>query len=432
MSNAPLNADLGTNYEMDTIGKEMTPLRSSSWAQRTFSKIKPGSIRGSIFTLVSTAIGAGCLSLPGRMANSGIFLFLIIMFMVAVVSYLSIVTIARAADHYNTYLFSQLIAKALGQRWGLVIDFIIIIYIYGTVIGYQILVGEFVPSILGSLTLHGNFKVERDVAMIIINVAVVIPLGMLRNLSALRFASIVSVVALVMIAIVLMAELPFFNHHYDDLEYFDFNINIFSTYAVTLYSFVCHCNVPIVHSELINRDVKRMSKAAFRAVLVVLCGYTVISLFGYLSVPKGTPSIITQRDTPPGIHKDWVMVVARVLFTITLIFAIPINSPPFRNSVAKFCFHQEKPTLKLHIFVTLFLLLTTLVIAIFYPSIIFLFNFLGGFCASFLVLLIPGLLHYQLSGQSWKHPKNLVVLSISGFLTLVGFTSVILSIVALA
>ena len=432
MSSDPLNDLPGKNYEMDTIGKPLSPMRSSSWAQRTFSKIQPGSVRGSIFTLVSTAIGSGCLSLPGRMANSGIFLHLIIMFITASVAYLSIVTIARTAEKYNTYAFSDLIAKSLGHRWGVLIDFIIIIYIYGTVIGYQILVGEFVPSILGSLTLHGNFTIERDVAMIIINAAIIIPLGMLRNLSALRFASIVSVVALVMIAIILMAELPFFNHHYNELHYFDFNLNIFSSYAVTLYSFVCHCNVPIVHNELINRSVKRMSKAALRAILIVLCGYIVIAIFGYLSVPKDTPSIIILRDTPPGIHKDWVMVVARVIFTVTIIFAIPINAPPFRNSIAKFCFKQEKPTMKLHIGITLFLLLTTLVIAIFYPAIIFLFNFLGGFCASFLVLLVPGLMHYRLSGESWKSPKNLIVLGVSWTLTLVGFTSVILSIVALA
>ena len=95
-------------------------------------------------------------------------------------------------------------------------------------------------------------------------------------------------------------------------------------------------------------------------------------------------------------------------------------------------FRQERPSLKLHIGSTLFLRLTTLVIAIFYPKILFLFGFLGGFCSSFLVLLVPGLLHYRLSGETWRHPKNLVVLSVSGLLTLVGFTSVILSIVALA
>ena len=67
------------------------------------------------------------------MANSGIFLHLVVMLVVAAVAYLSIVTIARAAERYH---FSDLIVLALGRNWGIVIDFIIIIYLYGTVIRY--------------------------------------------------------------------------------------------------------------------------------------------------------------------------------------------------------------------------------------------------------------------------------------------------------
>lgn len=417
--------------ELNTFQSATTPLKST-WSQRTFSKIRPGSIRGSIFTLVSTAVGPGCLTLPGRMANSGIVLHLLVMIGVAFITYWSVLTIARAADRYNTYHFADLVAKALGPIWGILIDLIIAIYIYGIIIAFQIMIGEVVPSILGSLTLHKEYILERDLTMVVLNVAVMLPLGMFRNLSALRFVSLVSVISLVLVAVVLIAELAFFNHHYSRLAYFDVNLDLFSTYAVTLLTFVCHCNVPIIHKELVSRSVKRMSKVTFRAMLIVFCGYAVIALFGYLSVPEGPPSIIIQRSTPPGIHNDWIMVICRAIFVFTVIFAIPINAPPFRNSISKFLFKQEKPTFPLHICITLFLQFSTLVIAIFYPKIIFLFNFIGGFCGSFLALLIPGLLNYKLSGKSWIDPKNLLILSVSTLLTLVGFTSVILSIVALA
>jgi len=418
-------------YELDVMQTAAEPLRPT-WGERTFSKVQPGSIRGSIFTLVSTAVGPGCLTLPGRMANSGIVLHLLIMLGVALVTYLGILTIARAADHYNTYHFADLVSKALGPTWGLLLDLVVIIDIYGIIIAFQIMIGEVVPSILGSLTLHAEYTLERDVTMIVLNVAVMLPLGMFRNLSALRFVSLVSVISLVLVGLTLVAELAFFNHHYSNLAYFEVNMDLFSTYAVTLLTFVCHCNVPIIHKELAKRSVKRMSKVTFRAMLIVLGGYATIALFGYLSVPQSPPSIITQRSTPPGIHNDWVMVICRTVFVVTVIFAIPINGPPFRNSISKLLFKQEKPDLKLHVGITLFLQFSTLAIAMFYPAIIFLFNFIGGFCGSFLALLIPGLLHYKLSGKHWSNPWNLLVLSISISLTLVGFTSVLLSIVALA
>ena len=48
------------------------PKRRRSWSERTFSAIKPGSVRGSIFTLTSTAIGAGALSLPLAVSMTGL------------------------------------------------------------------------------------------------------------------------------------------------------------------------------------------------------------------------------------------------------------------------------------------------------------------------------------------------------------------------
>lgn len=38
--------------------------KERSWCQRTFAPIGPGSLRGAIFNLVSSSIGAGLLSIP--------------------------------------------------------------------------------------------------------------------------------------------------------------------------------------------------------------------------------------------------------------------------------------------------------------------------------------------------------------------------------
>ena len=86
------------------------------------------------------------------MANSGLFLHLVVMLVVAAVAYLSIVTIARA-ERYKTYHFSDLIVLALGRNC----DRLYHHYLHIRDCN-QVLVGKFVPSILGSLTLHVNFQ----------------------------------------------------------------------------------------------------------------------------------------------------------------------------------------------------------------------------------------------------------------------------------
>jgi amino acid permease len=55
--------------------------------ERTFSSLEPGSVRGSVFTLASTAIGAGVLSLPLVLKNCGLVLGLVL---VNYISHLSV------------------------------------------------------------------------------------------------------------------------------------------------------------------------------------------------------------------------------------------------------------------------------------------------------------------------------------------------------
>ena len=70
---------------MDDFVDAKSPLNPTSigsrgsWGARTFGKIGPGSMRGSIFTLAGTAIGAGALTLPLVLDYLGIVVGLILL-----------------------------------------------------------------------------------------------------------------------------------------------------------------------------------------------------------------------------------------------------------------------------------------------------------------------------------------------------------------
>ena len=94
---------------------DLTISSGKSWSQRTFGKMLPGSLRGSVFTMVSTAIGAGCLSLPLVFSYLGIIIGPFFLLLGMSVSYLGIYNIAIAAEHYKIYQYSSLIGKAFGK-----------------------------------------------------------------------------------------------------------------------------------------------------------------------------------------------------------------------------------------------------------------------------------------------------------------------------
>lgn len=98
--------------------KEPLILRRNWW-QRTFSKIQPGSMRSSIFSLVSTALGAGAFAIPCVLKNTGLILGLLLVILAALLSLLGMNQITKAAVHYRIYDYSHLVNKVLGKPWAI-------------------------------------------------------------------------------------------------------------------------------------------------------------------------------------------------------------------------------------------------------------------------------------------------------------------------
>ena len=85
----------------------------------------------------------------------------------------------------------------------------------------------------------------------------------------------------------------------------------------------------------------RIKKVAFRAMIGILVPYIFLGVFGYLSTLDDTPVLFIMREAPDSISNDWMMVISRVLMSVTLIFAIPINLPPCRNAIVRTIFKVE-------------------------------------------------------------------------------------------
>lgn len=156
--------------------------------------------------------------------------------------------------------------------------------------------------------------------------------------------------------------------------------------------------------------------------------YCILGLFGYLSTLEDTPKIIIMRDLPSTLDNDWLMVIARILMAFTLVLAVPINLPPCRNSIQRLVFKVKgRAPFKIHAGISISILIVTLIIGLFYPNILVLFNILGGVCATSIVLVIPSLLRIELSGKPKTHWQNVIILILVVFLSICGLISVALS-----
>ena len=77
--------------------------------------------------------------------------------------------------------------------------------------------------------------------MVILNLVIVVPLGLMRKLGALRFKALFNLISLSYTLLIVIIEFPFFVPHnnYKDMKYFNIDINIFNAFASGLFAFLC-------------------------------------------------------------------------------------------------------------------------------------------------------------------------------------------------
>lgn len=415
-----------------TVYPAIDGIQQKTWMRRTFGPMKQGSLRGSVFILTSTAMGAGYLAIPLCLLQAGLILGLMIIILCGLLMYYSLKTVSACSYKYNIYHYPSVCRHMLGDKWGLLLDIAIILNGVGLIIALNIIVGDIVPSIFKSWDISFDPTTERDLIMLFLNVLIVAPLGMMRKLTTLRFKALFNVTCLTFVMLVVIIEFPFFAEHmnYSRTEYFVVDINIFSAFAIGMFAYLCHQNVSRIQGELYNRTEPRMEKVTRNSIMIMSTLFGILALFGYLSCLGDTPNLIIMRRPPNGIHNDWAMVIARVLISFTLTIAIPINLIPCRTSMEKLIFKVEgTSSILMHTSITLTTIVCCMLIAMFYPNVKIVFNFLGGFCAGVMGLIIPGLMYIKLNDQPITAPRNLMVLITSWTLSIIGFTSVIIDIV---
>lgn len=143
--NSYLTLTPGINYLDRSDDLDLSPFmargRRTRW-NKTFGPIKPGSLRGSIFTLCAAGIGAGVLSMPYILKQSGFILGILIILIGAVSAYFSMRMVLVRAMQHKCKNYTDLATKAGGKPLMMFLQISILMYIYGACLSYQI-VGKF-------------------------------------------------------------------------------------------------------------------------------------------------------------------------------------------------------------------------------------------------------------------------------------------------
>jgi amino acid permease len=164
-----------------------------------------GSLKGSVVNIAQATLGAGALSLPKAFYFAGILWSMIFMLILVVLAVMSITVVIQTIDMSGKNTFEEMAKKAFGPRFTLFFELNIILFCFGTAVGYMMTVGDIFSQVALRIvgceeetcmhhhSLFAKLVTNPKFLIVIITIILLFPLSMVDKINELRYASLVGV-----------------------------------------------------------------------------------------------------------------------------------------------------------------------------------------------------------------------------------------------
>ena len=434
--------------------------KNAKFFDRILHPMQYGSLRGSIFGLSSMCLEAGSMVLAIRCKQFGMINYLIFLILGGMVAYWCLVMMIKAGKNIKEKNYSRVVRAILGKRIGVFLDFNIALYLFGALISFQVIIYQVIGAVVYDIMdMIGKIDKEEypnyvtykekywsDNLLLKFGVmsgvaALVSPLCLLKDLSKMRVASLIGVLALVYSIIVVIIESFFylFNENWNligKMNWIDLSkafslyagVPFFGGLATVFYIYSCHAGAFPVYKTLRNNTTRRIKKVFRRSIILDICVYTTIAAASFITSPLEPPELILYRPNLSGFKKDYFILVAKIGIIFNLFFSTPANYAGFRLSFFELIFGNSNITNKKNFCVTYLILAVIVAIGALYDKILEYIELFGGFCSVVYTILIPGLIYVKNENIKKSNFEKYITLFTIIVLVIIGYTSGILTI----
>jgi len=261
--------------------------------------------------------------------------------------------------------YNTLVRLLLGKHIGVTFEVVIIFYLFGSCIGYLIIVYDMFQPVAYELFMHigsadttsafysiviqHNAVTSRAIILALFTFPVVLPLSLMRTISALRFSSAIAVFSVVyMVAAVSVKSIIHTSQKGvpSDVNYVANDaVGVATAIPLVCFAFQCQVNVPPIYGELKKelRTVAMFKKISICSYSICFLLYIPAGVFGYLYFGGATPSDILSRTTD-GVgfdQSDGSILIARVCIMCAALSCYPLNHYPARAALYSLLFTKE-------------------------------------------------------------------------------------------
>jgi len=382
-----------------------------------------------IVNLINSVIGVGILAMPFCMAQCGLVLGLLVLLFCGIMTLQSSLMLIKSAKSKNKKTYEYLAQACFGSTGKFAIEFAQIGLMLGTCIAFYIVISSLLVEVSSEYFLDhpddiGAKQVLRRYFCVFIGFFIVLPLGLMRDMSSIAFfAYFSSCFYIVFISIITYRSIVD-----DGLLTFDWvdqvelfiPSGIFKVLPIFALSYACQSQLFIIYSTMADPPVERMRGIMMKMLSIVASIYALVGVLGYSSFHaeiKGNMLLNYKSDKV----LQWI----KLGFAMSVVVGFPLMIYPCRQSIFTLFFAGSKPTYNslnddatfipnsTFRSLTLAIVAITMIVAVLVENVETILGLNGALMGTFIAFILPGLCFSKTLSKetTWdRRQANLIIL----------------------
>ena len=406
---------------------------------------KKTTIFGAALIITNICLGTTIFTFAIRAKSFGLIWLLFFCFVVAFINYAAVMWVAHASSKCEENDYSEITEKLLGRKMRQLLNIVIIIDGYATLMAFISLVystfGRFMQSAfykddyLSYEDFEDNKWDKLKIKLpIFVGLSIFISLlCLITNMAKLDFVSYISVGAVSYALIVIMVQCHSYYNHYKDTVYvendsdthpnwynlgdaFHKDLIFFRGITNLLFAYACQSGIfPLykgfkIQNEDGDKGIKKMRYSAIFGIGLTTALNIISIVCSFLTDPVTPEDLVIYRKNK-GNGKDIFMVIANFLVSVSLFLTIPTYYFTLRLSVMN-AFTKGKLSTKFNLLFTFISVFVSALIAALYDKIL---NYLSyvGFTTAIVAYVFPAILYVKSNGKKLTHWINILVICLA-------------------
>ncbi|KAM9302003.1 solute carrier family 38 member 8 [Gastrophryne carolinensis] len=391
---------------MEELARESISLLSRSGGDHGAAGL---SSIGAIVIMMKSALGAGLLNFPWAFNKAGgtqTSVLVELGSLVFLISGLVILGFASSRSRHSSYqgVVREICGPAIGKLCGVCYIF----NLFMISVAFLCVVEDQLEKLCDSMHVNQTmievgesyrpWYQDPRLSMSLLCLLVILPLSIPKEIGFQKYTSILGTLAACYLTVVVIVKYYTMDHQTFHKHEYTSNVSslasIFSVIPTICFGFQCHEACITIYSSMKNKSLSNWVVVSVVSMLICLLIYSLTGIFGYWTFGGGVAADILMSYP----ENDVVMIIARLLFAVSIITIYPIILLLGRCVLQEVWLEHKHMTVYVsasyercvRVTLTVLWILVTLIIAMFVPDISEVISLIGGISA-FFIFIFPGL-----------------------------------------